>query len=73
MVTDKRVAERRLEEMLMTLHWHRRSLEAYRNKGDATGVGRCEQILKLDHRHIRKHCAEHDLELPHGVPPEDAA
>ena len=70
---DKRVAAiRKLEDLLMAMSLHRRSLEAYRNKGDAAGVERCEWALKLDHRHIRKHCAEHDLELPHGVPPEDA-
>jgi hypothetical protein len=33
-------------------------------------VARCEQLLKIDHSHIRKLCARHDLELPHDVPSE---
>ena len=70
MATDKRVAKRRLEEMLMYLHRHRRDLAAYRDKGDAAGMERCEQALKLVHSLIREYCAEHGLELPHDVPPE---
>ncbi len=70
---DKRAAKRRLEEMLTVMGWHRSDLAAYRNKGDAFMVERCELLLKLDYARIRKHCAEHDLELTHDVPPEDAA
>jgi hypothetical protein len=69
---DKRVAKRRLEEMLNTVFWHRNDLEVYRSKGDAPGVERCKQILKLDYLHIREHCAEYGLELPHDVPSEGA-
>ncbi len=72
MATDKRAAERMLEELLMTLSGDRRYLKAYRNKGDAAGVARYKGILKLDYALIRSHCAEHDLELPHDVPSEDA-
>ena len=72
MATDKRVAKRRLEEMLMTVSAHLRDLEAYRNEGDDAGEERSELVLKYDHAHIRSYCAEHDLELPHDVPDEDA-
>ncbi len=70
---DKRVAAiRKLEDLLMAMSLHRRSLEAYRNKGDAAGVERCEWLLKYDYSLIRKHCIEHGLELPHDVPSEGA-
>ena len=55
------------------MSWHRRDMTADRNKGDAFTVARCERLLKLDYARIRSHCAEHDLDLPHDVPPEDAA
>ncbi len=70
MATDKRVAEQRLEDLLMMLSGDRRHLEAYRNKGDASGVARFKGILKLDYALIREHCAEHGLDLPHDVPSE---
>ncbi len=73
MATDKRAAERELEELLMTMSELRRNLEAHRNKGDFSGVARCEWALKYDYARIRSHCAEHGLKLPHDVPPEDAA
>ncbi len=73
MATDKRAAERMLEELLMTLSGDRRYLKACRNKGDAAGVARHKLALKLDYALIRSHCAEHGLDLPHDVPPEDAA
>jgi hypothetical protein len=70
---DKRVAKRKLEDLLTAMSWHRSHLATYRNKGDAAGVARCEQLLEIDHSNIREHCAEHGLELPDDVPPEDAA
>ena len=73
MATDKRVAERELEELLTTLSWHLIDSEAHRENGDAAGVARCEPLVKAEERRIREHCAEHGLELPHDVPPEDAA
>jgi hypothetical protein len=69
---DKRVAEWKLKEILEAVSRCRNALEAYRKKGDAAGVDRCEQLLKINYAGIRKHCAEYDLELPHDVPPEDA-
>ncbi len=68
-----RKAKRELENLLMTLHWHRRHRDLYLDKGDAAGVEQCEWALRLDHRRIREHCAEHGLDLPHDVPPENAA
>ena len=68
MVDDMRVAERKLESMLMEVSGLRNDLAAYHNKGDASGVERCELALKLNYSRIRVHCAEHDLELPHDVP-----
>ncbi len=73
MATDKRAAERMLDELLMTLSRDRRYLAASCNRRDAAGVARYERILKIDYALIRSYCAEHDLELPHDVPPEDAA
>ena len=70
MADDKRVAKWGLEDLLMTMSRHRSHLTAYRNKGDAAGVARCERLLKLDYSRIREHCAEHDLELPDDVPSE---
>jgi hypothetical protein len=70
---DKRVAKWRLEDLLITMSRHRRHLTVYRNKGDAAGVARCERVLETEYSNIREHCAEYDLELPHDVPPEDAA
>ena len=70
--TDNRAAKRILEELFMTMGGFRRHLEAYRNKGDFSGVARCELALKLAYSRIRKHCADHDLELPHDVPSEGA-
>ena len=70
MATDKRAAEQMFEDLLMSMSWHRTVREAYRNKGGTVGVERCERLLKLDYALIRTHCAEHDLELPHDVPPE---
>ncbi len=72
MADDKRVAKWQLQELLTTMNTHRNALGAYSKKGDASGVMRCELALKLDYSRIRKHCAEHDLELPHGVPFEDS-
>ena len=73
MADDKRVANQELEDLLTAMSWHRRGLAAYRDKGDADSTARCERLLKLDYRRIRAHCAEHGLDLPHDVPPEDAA
>ena len=73
MATDKRMPKQRLEELLMVRDWHLRKLEEYSKKGDAAGEERCDQLVKADNRRIREHCAEHGLELPHDVPPEDAA
>jgi hypothetical protein len=70
---DKRVAKRVLERLLRVMSGHRNDQAAYRDKGDAVGVVRCDQALKLDYLLIREHCAEHGLELPQDVPPEDAA
>ncbi len=72
MADDKRVAKRKLEDLLTVMSWHRSDLAAYRKKGDAANVALCERLLKLDHARIRSYCAEHDLELPHDVPSEDA-
>ena len=72
MADNKRVAKRKLEDLLTEVGWHRSAQEAYRKEGDAAGVARCEQILKLDYAGIRKHCANHDLELPDDVPSEGA-
>jgi hypothetical protein len=57
---------------LMGLHGPRRDLEAYRKKGDAFGVTRCERLLKANYSLIREYCARHDLELPGDVPSEGA-
>ncbi len=73
MATDKRVVDRRLEDLLMARDWHRSIKETYRKKGNASGEERCDQLVKADNRRIREHCAEHGLELPHDVPPESAA
>ena len=73
MAGDKRVAKRKLENLLMVMSRHRRDLAAYLSIGDFSEVERCEQLLKAYHSRIRTHCAEHGLELPHNVPPEDAA
>ena len=73
MAVDKRAAKRELEKKMMTRHAHQRDLEAYRKEGDAAGEVRCEQLLEIDYAHIRSHCTEHGLELPHDVPPESAA
>ncbi len=72
MATDKRVAERKLEDLLMAMGRHRRDRAAYSDNRDALGVARCERLLKFNYSRIRKHCARHDLELPHDVPGEDA-
>ena len=72
MADDKRVAIRKLEELLMTMASRRNDLAACRNKGDAVGVERYERALKLNHSLIREHCAEHHLKRPHDVPPENA-
>jgi len=71
--TDKRVAQREREKMLAVMRLHRRDLVAYLSKGDFSEVERCEQLVKVYYSRIREHCAEHGLELPHDVPPEDAA
>ncbi len=73
MADDKRVAERKLKDLLTVMGWHRSDLAAYRNKEGASRVARCESLLEFDYARIREHCAKHDLELPHDVPPEDAA
>ena len=73
MADDKRVAERKLEGLLTAMRWHRRDLAEYRNGADAASVALCELALKSDYSRIRKHCAKHHLELPHDVPPADAA
>ena len=73
MATDKRVAGRHLEEMFMAMNNHRNDRAAYSDNGNAAGVERCERALKYNYARIRSHCARHDLELPHDVPPESAA
>ncbi len=70
---DKRVAKRKLEDLLTVMGWHRNDLAAYRNKGGATSVARVERLLEFDYARIRTHCGKHHLELPHDVPPEGAA
>jgi hypothetical protein len=72
MANDKRVAERKLEDLLMTMGRHRNALAAYRNKGNAAGVARCERALELSSLRIRTHCAKYGLELPHDMPDEGA-
>ncbi len=72
MADDKRIAEQELEEMLMKRHWLVCDLEAYREKGDAVGVARCEPLVKAQERRIREHCAEHGLDVPHDVKREDS-
>ena len=72
MAADKRVAKRELKRMSEAMSRHQSDREAYRNKADVSGVARCEWLLKLDYSLIRKHCAEHHLELPHDVPAEDS-
>ena len=69
---DERRAERHLEKMLMATSRHRNDLVAFRDNRNAFGAKRCERLLKLDYSLIRAHCAKHDLELPHDVPPEGA-
>ena len=73
MADDKRMAIRKLEELLMGMASRRNDLAACRNKGDAAGVVRYDRALKLNHSLIRAHCAKHGLKRPHDVPPEDAA
>ena len=76
MAGDKQVAraaKRKLEEMLMEMSEQRSHLAAYHNIRDAFGVKRFERLLKANYSLIREHCARHDLELPHDVPPENAA
>jgi len=76
---DKRVArrhreaKRHLEEMLMAMNNHRNERAAYSGNRDAAGVERCERALKYNYARIRSHCARHDLDRPHDVPPESAA
>ncbi len=72
MADDMRVAERKLESMLMLMSSHRNDLAAYLNRGDAFGVERCERVLKIDHKRIREYCAKHGLDVPHDVPDEGA-
>ena len=72
MADDKRVAEREREKILAVIRLHRRDLVAYLSIGDFSGVERCEQLVKVYYSRIRIHCAEHDLELPHDVPSENA-
>ncbi len=72
MADDKRVAKRKLEEMLLAMIGHQSDLAAYRNRGDASRVAQCERALRVYSSRIREHCAEHDLELPHDVPSEGA-
>ncbi len=67
---DKRAAKRKLAELLTTKGWHENALAACREKEDASGVKGCEWALRIDYSLIRKHCAEHEIELPHDVPPE---
>ena len=73
MAADKRRAERHLKEMLMAMNNHRNDLAAHSDNRDTLRAARCEQLLKFNYSRIRKHCARHDLELPHDVPPESAA
>ena len=73
MADGKLEAKRRLKELLMAMSSRRDDLAAYRNKGDAAGVARCEWALKYNYARIRSHCARHDLELPRDVPSEGAA
>ena len=52
----------------MSMSGTRSHLEAYRDKGDAAGVERCELALEFDYARIRKHCAKHNLKRPYDVP-----
>jgi hypothetical protein len=58
--------------MLVAMRRHRNDLAAYSDKEDAFGVARCKLLLKTNYSRIREHCAKHDLELPHDVPPGGA-
>jgi len=69
---DKRVAIRKLEELLTVVRWHQGAQKAYRSEGDTAGVELCDGLLKLDYARIREHCAEHGLKRPYDVPSEDA-
>ena len=70
MADDKRVAIRKLEELLMAMASRRNDLAACRNKGDAAGVARYARALKLNYSLIRAHCAKHHIKRPHDVPSE---
>ncbi len=64
--------KQKLEDLLVEMSTLRSNRAKNHNKGNISGVARCERLLKLNYAHIREHCARHDLELPNGVPFEDA-
>ncbi len=70
MAGGKLGAKWRLKELLMAMSSRRDDLAAYRKKGDAASVARCERALELNYSLIRAHCAKHDLKRPYDVPPE---
>ena len=72
MAIDKRKAKQKLAEFVVTMEGHRNNQGEYSRRGDAAGVEKCRSLLKLDHRHIREHCAEHDLDVPPDLPDEGA-
>ncbi len=69
MAVDKRKAKRKLAELLVTMEGHLNNLATYSRRGDAAEVERCRTVLKLNYSRIREHCIEHDLTLPHDMPP----
>ena len=72
MAVDKRAAKRTLEEMMMIVSRYQSYLEEFRNRGDTSGVAKCERLLNIHYSLIREHCDEHGLERPHDVPAEDS-
>ena len=70
MADDKQAAERRLDNLLMMVSRYRGYLEQYRNRGDTSGVAKCERLLDFHYSRIRKLCTEHGLDLPNDIPAE---
>ena len=69
MAVDRRqeALERELAVMLMTANVHRAAKAGCRKRGDAAGVARCEQQLKIDDVRVRKYCLKHGMDLPSYV------
>jgi hypothetical protein len=65
-------AQAKLERLVQQLERHRESAREYGLAGYVTMTERHRRLMKLVADEIRRHCLANGLDVPEGLPPEEA-